>query len=426
MTGRERQTLDAPGAPAAIGPYSHAVRAGGPAVVLGADSAATPAARRDHRRERGRAGRALPANLSAVCEAAGTSLSRAVRLTVYMTDLGAFAEVNEVYARFFETEPPARVAIGVAALPRGAQVEIDAVVALALGRTPRSSARLTLPLAVFGSSARELDDARVLVGRGLALDVLLQLAHELGGGLRRRRRAAPPPRARPRPAPRRARPRRPPRRRPGGRRAPTRPRTGRSGSRPRRSRRRSGPRSTATRPRRDGPGRRCASAPGRPAARDAQRDRPPARRALAAHLLAEVAEEEGRDAGGLQHQLAVLDLELARRAAPAPSSPARARSPGAAPRSAGRSRSGRSRRGSAGPWPAPRRAAPRGSAPRRRRPSRAGPAAPAGSRAWRSRGTRWAPCRARSRARARAARGARGGRSARRAAAPWRPPARGR
>ena len=53
-----------------------------------------------------------------------------MRLTVYMTDLGAFAEVNEVYGSFFEDEPPARVAIGVAALPKGAQVEIDAIVAL--------------------------------------------------------------------------------------------------------------------------------------------------------------------------------------------------------------------------------------------------------------------------------------------------------
>jgi 2-iminobutanoate/2-iminopropanoate deaminase len=69
-------------------------------------------------------------NLQAVCAAAGATLADAVRLTVYMTDLGAFADVNEVYAGFFETDPPARVAIGVAALPKGAQVEIDAVVAL--------------------------------------------------------------------------------------------------------------------------------------------------------------------------------------------------------------------------------------------------------------------------------------------------------
>ena len=69
-------------------------------------------------------------NLEAVCIAAGTSLARAVRVTVYMTDLAAFAQVNDAYAAFFVDEPPARVAIGVAALPRGAQVEIDAVVAL--------------------------------------------------------------------------------------------------------------------------------------------------------------------------------------------------------------------------------------------------------------------------------------------------------
>jgi 2-iminobutanoate/2-iminopropanoate deaminase len=75
------------------------------------------------------AGRCLE-NLAAVCEAAGATLGDAVRLTVYMTDMTAFASVNEVYGSFFETNPPARVAIGVAALPRGAQVEIDAVVAL--------------------------------------------------------------------------------------------------------------------------------------------------------------------------------------------------------------------------------------------------------------------------------------------------------
>ena len=53
-----------------------------------------------------------------------------MRVTVYLTDMSRFAEVNDVYQSFFETDPPARVAIGVAALPRGAQVEIDAVVAL--------------------------------------------------------------------------------------------------------------------------------------------------------------------------------------------------------------------------------------------------------------------------------------------------------
>jgi 2-iminobutanoate/2-iminopropanoate deaminase len=75
------------------------------------------------------AGRCLE-NLAAVCEAAGATLGDAVRLTVYLTDMSSFAAVNEVYGSFFENDPPARVAIGVAALPRGAQVEIDAVVAL--------------------------------------------------------------------------------------------------------------------------------------------------------------------------------------------------------------------------------------------------------------------------------------------------------
>jgi len=70
-------------------------------------------------------------NLQAVCEAAGASLARAVRLTVYMTDLSEFAAVNEVYGSFFPGhEPPARVAVEVSALPRGALVEIDAIVAL--------------------------------------------------------------------------------------------------------------------------------------------------------------------------------------------------------------------------------------------------------------------------------------------------------
>jgi 2-iminobutanoate/2-iminopropanoate deaminase len=69
-------------------------------------------------------------NLQEVCAAAGTALERAVRVTIYMTDLGEFASVNEVYGSFFASEPPARVTVGVAQLPRGAYVEIDATVAL--------------------------------------------------------------------------------------------------------------------------------------------------------------------------------------------------------------------------------------------------------------------------------------------------------
>jgi 2-iminobutanoate/2-iminopropanoate deaminase len=75
------------------------------------------------------AGRCLE-NLAAVCQAAGTSLGEAVKVTIYMTDMSEFSTVNEVYASFFESSPPARVAVGVSALPRGAQVEMDAIVAL--------------------------------------------------------------------------------------------------------------------------------------------------------------------------------------------------------------------------------------------------------------------------------------------------------
>lgn len=125
----ERETVDAPGAPRAIGPYSHAVRAGellfcSGQIPLDPQSGELVGA--------GAAEQALRCleNLRQVCEAAGTSLERALRMTVYMTDLAAFAEVNEVYGSFFGEDPPARVAVGVAALPRGAQVEIDAIVAL--------------------------------------------------------------------------------------------------------------------------------------------------------------------------------------------------------------------------------------------------------------------------------------------------------
>jgi 2-iminobutanoate/2-iminopropanoate deaminase len=70
-------------------------------------------------------------NLQAVCGAAGTSLSRALRLTVYMTDLRDFGALNEVYGSFFAGDPPARVTVEVAALPMGAEVEIDAIVLVA-------------------------------------------------------------------------------------------------------------------------------------------------------------------------------------------------------------------------------------------------------------------------------------------------------
>jgi 2-iminobutanoate/2-iminopropanoate deaminase len=125
----ERETVLAPGAPEAIGPYSHATRWGGLLFCSGQIPLHPHSGELVGESAPEQARRCLE-NLAAVCDAAGTSLARALRVTVYMTDLSAFAEVNEVYAQFFGEEPPARVALGVAALPRGAYVEIDAVVAL--------------------------------------------------------------------------------------------------------------------------------------------------------------------------------------------------------------------------------------------------------------------------------------------------------
>ena len=121
-----RQPIHSDHAPAAIGPYSQAVRAGDtvyfsgqvpidPATgeLVGGDIAA-------------QARRAFD-NLKAVCEAAGGSFDDIVRVGLYLTDLGQFAQVNAVMAEYFAAPYPARSTIGVAALPRGAAFEVDAV-----------------------------------------------------------------------------------------------------------------------------------------------------------------------------------------------------------------------------------------------------------------------------------------------------------
>ena len=124
-----REIITAEGAPGAIGPYSQAVRSGGLLFCSGQIPLDPASGELVGATAAEQADRCLQ-NLAAVCAAAGVSLADAVKLTVYMTDLGAFGAVNEVYGSYFEGDPPARVAVGVAALPRGAQVEIDAVVAL--------------------------------------------------------------------------------------------------------------------------------------------------------------------------------------------------------------------------------------------------------------------------------------------------------
>lgn len=124
--------MSADGAPPAIGPYSHGVLAdlgpGARVLFCSGQIPLDPVTGELVGTSAPEQARRCLENLQAVCDAAGTSLSEALRLTLYMTDLADFAAVNDVYGSFFGERPPARVAVEVAALPRGAQVEIDAIV----------------------------------------------------------------------------------------------------------------------------------------------------------------------------------------------------------------------------------------------------------------------------------------------------------
>jgi 2-iminobutanoate/2-iminopropanoate deaminase len=125
----KRTIIQTDDAPEAIGPYSQAVHAGDFLFCSGQIPLEPSTGELVKEDAAGQARRCLE-NLQAVCRAAGAELADAVRCTVYMTDLGDFARVNDVYAEFFNEQPPARVAIQAAALPRGADVEIDAIVAM--------------------------------------------------------------------------------------------------------------------------------------------------------------------------------------------------------------------------------------------------------------------------------------------------------
>ena len=126
----DRQAVSTDSAPAAIGPYSQGMRAGDLLFCSGQiplDPASGELVKEDIE---GQARRCLQ-NLEAICEAAGASLSNAVRCTIYLSDMNDFARVNEAYAEFFgEEDAPARVTVAAAGLPKGADVEIDAIVAL--------------------------------------------------------------------------------------------------------------------------------------------------------------------------------------------------------------------------------------------------------------------------------------------------------
>ena len=116
-------------APAAIGPYSQAVRRGD-SVYLSGQIALDPNSGLLVEGDIDAQARRAFDNLKAVCEAAGGSLDDVVRLGLYLTDLGQFAAVNAVMADYFEAPYPARSTIGVSALPKGAAFEVDAVLAI--------------------------------------------------------------------------------------------------------------------------------------------------------------------------------------------------------------------------------------------------------------------------------------------------------
>lgn len=124
----ELRTIKADGAPNAVGPYSHAVVAGDYVFCSGQvplDPATSELVTGDIAVQTNR----ILDNLAAVLAAAGSSLDRVVKTTVFLADIGDFAAMNDAYAKRFGDHRPARSTIGVAALPRGARVEIECVAA---------------------------------------------------------------------------------------------------------------------------------------------------------------------------------------------------------------------------------------------------------------------------------------------------------
>ena len=120
-----KQIIATSHAPAAIGTYSQAVRAGN-TVYLSGQIGLDPASMSMVIGFEGQTEQVFE-NLKAVAEAAGGSLADAVKLTIYLTDLANFAKVNEIMARYFDQPYPARAAVGVKELPKGALVEADAI-----------------------------------------------------------------------------------------------------------------------------------------------------------------------------------------------------------------------------------------------------------------------------------------------------------
>ena len=120
-----KETISTPKAPAAVGPYSQAIKTGGMIFVSG-QIPIDPATGKMAEATTDQARQCL-SNVKAILEAAGSSLEKAVRVGIFMTDLADFKAVNEVYASFFTGDCPARATVQVSALPLGAKIEIEAV-----------------------------------------------------------------------------------------------------------------------------------------------------------------------------------------------------------------------------------------------------------------------------------------------------------
>jgi reactive intermediate/imine deaminase len=120
------QMIASGGAPKAIGPYSHAIKAGN-VVYLSGQIALDPATGNLVEGDFAAQARRVFENLKAVLHDAGTDFGRVAKATVYLTDLANFASLNSIYAEYFGDHKPARSTVGVAQLPRGAAVEIDFV-----------------------------------------------------------------------------------------------------------------------------------------------------------------------------------------------------------------------------------------------------------------------------------------------------------
>ncbi len=122
----EKKVVSTPSAPDAVGAYSQAVVAGG-FVYCSGQVALDPDSGELLDGSVAEQTRRVLDNLRAVLDAAGSGLDRVVKVTAYLIDIGDFVEFNEAYAQYFTQDPPARAAVGVAGLPKGASVEVECV-----------------------------------------------------------------------------------------------------------------------------------------------------------------------------------------------------------------------------------------------------------------------------------------------------------